>query len=171
MWIITFFSFVHHILCFEGCPMQFCGLCRQCVCNILVDRCTYCLVEVSFRRSNHNFGLVQWYTISYMYAEWKKNNLKPMPIKSILEKMIQNRARKQQQDRAGEDGRRPGEPILFQVGQRWLLVVVVIFWGWWWSGQRPNKKRDSSLQHQALWRSGSWLLGSWWRYSLPIWAN
>ena len=49
-----------------------------------------------------------------------------MPIKSILEKMIQNRARKQQQDRAGEDGRRPGEPILFQVGQRWHLVVVVI---------------------------------------------
>ena len=48
----------------------------------------------------------------------KKNHLKPMPIKSILEKMIQNRARKQQQDRAGEDGRRPGEPILFQVGQR-----------------------------------------------------
>ena len=38
--------------------------------------------------------------------------------------MIQNRARKQQQDRAGEDGRRPGEPILFQVGQRLLLVMV-----------------------------------------------
>ena len=106
-----------------------------------------------------------WFGTPFQHAKWEK------ATKYILEKMIQNRARKQQQDRAGEDGRRPGEPILFQVGQRWLLVVVVIFWGWWWSGQRPNKKRDSSLQHQALWRSGSWLLGSWWRYSLPIWAN
>ena len=57
----------------------------------------------------------------------EENHLKPKPINYILEKMIQNRARKQQQDRAGEDGRRPGEPILFQVGQRWLLAVVVIF--------------------------------------------
>ena len=54
----------------------------------------------------------------------KENHPKPKPNKRLLEKMIQNRARKQQQDRAGEDGRRPGEPILFQVGQRLLLVMV-----------------------------------------------
>ena len=59
--------------------------------------------------------------------QMKENHPKPKPNKRLLEKMIQNRARKQQQDRAGEDGRRPGEPILFNVGQRCLFVVLVIF--------------------------------------------
>ena len=64
--------------------------------------------------------------------------------------MIQNRARKQHQDRAGEEGgRRPGEPILFNVGQRspfWLSILkygfcqysisnsVAILWYLWLAG-------------------------------------
>ena len=80
-----------------------------------------------------------------------------MPIKSILEKMIQNRARKQQQDRAGEDGRRPGEPILFQVGQRWLLVVVVIFVTMVVvNGQRRKESVLCSTRHCGV---QNWVLG------------
>ena len=69
--------------------------------------------------------------------------------------MIQNRARKQHQDRAGEEGgRRPGEPILFNVGQRspfWLGILkygfcqysisnsVAILWYLWLAGIIFNK--------------------------------
>ena len=74
---------------------------------------------------------------------------------SCLQKMIQNRARKQHQDRAGEEGgRRPGEPILFNVGQRspfWLSILkygfcqysisnsVAILWYLWLAGIIFNK--------------------------------
>ena len=72
----------------------------------------------------------------------KENHPKPKPNKRLLEKMIQNRARKQQQDRAGEDGRRPGEPILFNVGQRCFFVVLVIFLrGRWWALAKEEKNQ------------------------------
>ena len=103
-----------------------------------------------------------WFGTPFQHAKWEK------VTKYILEKMIQNRARKQQQDRAGEDGRRPGEPILFQVGQRWHLVVVVIVVTLVvvWSTAKEEKSQFFAAPGIVAYRIGSW---GW--YSLTNWAN
>ena len=144
LWFITLFSFVHHILCFEGCSMQFPGAFRQCACKkISVDHWTYYLDEVSFLFRKWVFKPENCFCVLFLICgQMKENHPKPKPNKRLLEKMIQNRARKQQQDRAGEDGRRPGEPILFNVGQRCFFVVLVIFLrGRWWAVAKEEKNQ------------------------------
>ena len=85
-------------------------------------------------------------------GQMKENHHNPKPNKRLLEKMIQNRARKQQQDRAGEDGRRPGEPILFNVGQRCFFCCVGYFFARTvvGSGQRGEESVLSNTRYCSI---------------------